>query len=56
MFCATGVIGSVKKHGIALIDKQSSSNEIAYYEDTYCEVEQNSLANQMVIQADCSQN
>ena len=37
MFCETGVIGTVSKHGIALVE-EVDDNEISYFEDTYCEV------------------
>lgn len=34
MFCETGVIGGINKHGIALVER--FDNEVAYFEDTYC--------------------
>lgn len=36
MFCETGVIGEIKKHGIAMIEARNQ-NEISYLKDTYCE-------------------
>ena len=36
MFCETGVIGEIKKHGTAAIDT-GNQNKISYLKDTYCE-------------------
>ena len=37
MFCETGVIGEVAKHGIAMVERYDK--EISYFEDTYCSVD-----------------
>lgn len=36
MFCQTGLIGRISNHGIA--KKIQTSEEIEYFEDTYCEM------------------
>ena len=53
MFCDTGAIGEITKHGIALVERYD--NEMAYFEDTYCGTKL-SDANREVIESECLNN
>lgn len=53
MFCETGVIGEISKHGIAMVERFDA--ETSYYEDTFCEVELSS-ANKQAIEQNCYGN
>ena len=50
MFCETGVIGEITKHGIAMVERYD--NQMSYFEDTYCNTEL-SKTNQDNIQQNC---
>lgn len=54
IFCETGVIGQINKHGIAKIER-SSDTDISYLEDTFCSVPI-SAQNEEVLKAECLQN
>ena len=53
MFCETGVIGEITKHGIALVER--FDNEMSYFEDTYCGTEI-SQSNKDNIKQNCFNN
>ena len=50
MFCDTGVIGEITKHGIAMVERYD--NEMDYFEDTFCGTEI-SEENRQVIEDEC---